>query len=535
MNHNSNIISSKLHEHKMPLMNVNLKLLMLPALVFLSASFQKSSKPNIVIIYADDMGYGDMSCQNPDSKISTPNLDRFASQGMRFTNAHSASGVSSPSRYSLLTGRYHWRGYLTKGIVSQWGDPAIEKGRTTIASMLKEQGYYTACIGKWHLGEIYPFKKGLGQNDPAKHGWTPISMNGKENWTPDAFDWKLPIKEGPTSKGFDYYYGTGVINFPPYTWIENDKILEEPVEMLETGITRTAEGSWECRPGPAAKNWDITHVPIRLMEKTIEWINTRKGKRKPFFLYYALPSPHAPIIPDEQFIGKSKAGGYGDYMVQTDWMIGQILETLKKNRLEKNTIVIFTSDNGPEQYAYQRIINYDHYSMGDLRGLKRDLWEGGHRIPFIVRYPGVVPAGSVSSELICQTDLMATIAGIVGISLPENAGEDSFNMINVFKGNLSEKPVRDYIIHHSPNGNFAIRKDNWVLFEATSGGVSKEPVWIKQKFNYQPDTTPMVLYDLNNDIKERRNLYTEYPDRANELKALLDKSRKEGRSTPVLK
>jgi len=245
-----------------------------------------------------------------------------------------------------------------------------------------------------------------------------------------------------------------------------------------------------------------------------------------------LPSPHAPIIPDKQFSGKSGAGAFGDYVEETDWIIGQILKALENNGFDKNTLLIFTSDNGPETYAYQRIISYNHYSMGDMRGLKRDLWEGGHRIPFIVRYPGVVPAGVVSNELICQTDLMATIASLTGISIPENAGEDSFNMSKVFKGLQSDKPVRDYIIHHAPNGGFAIRKDNWVLIEATSGEVSKEPDWIKQKFNYQTDKTPMVLYDLNMG-KESKNLYTDNPEKLTELKSLLDKTRKDGRSAPV--
>jgi arylsulfatase A len=360
-------------------------------------------------------------------------------------------------------------------------------------------------------------------------------MNGKENWTPDAFNWKLPIKEGPVSKGFDYYYGTGVINFPPYTWIKNDKVIEEPLVMLETGTSRPAEGEWECRPGPAARKWDLTNVPMQLMEKTVQWINNRKEHSKPFFLYYALPSPHAPIIPDKQFSGKSGAGGFGDYVEQTDLMVGQVLRALENSGFEKNTIVIFTSDNGPEAYAYKRIKNFDHYSMGNLRGLKRDLWEGGHRIPFIVRYPGVVPAGVVNGELICQTDLMATIAAFVDIRLPENAGEDSFSLIKVLRGEPSEKPVHDYVIHHSPEGSFAIRKNNWVLIEATSGEVSKEPDWIKQKFKYPSDTTPLILYDLNSDMKETKNLYTDYPEKVNELKALLEITRKEGRSSPVIR
>ncbi len=517
------------------IMDINFRLLLLPALALSLNSCQKTSNPNVLIIYVDDMGYGDLSCQNPDSRIQTPNLDRLGSQGMRFTDAHSASGVSSPSRYSLLTGRYHWRGHLTKDIVSQWGDPAIEKGRMTIGSLLQENGYNTACIGKWHLGETWPFKPGLGQNDPSKHEWTALSMNGNENWTPEAFDWNMPIKDGPVTKGFDYYFGTGVINFPPYTWIENDRVLHPPVEMLDLRDSKPAEGSWECRPGPAAKDWDITKVPITLMEKTIEWINNRKGSAKPFFLYFALPSPHAPIIPDKQFIGKSEAGAYGDYVVQTDWMIGQVLETLKNNGFEKNTLVIFTSDNGPETYAYPRIKNFDHYSMGNLRGLKRDLWEGGHRVPFIVRYPGVVPAGSISDEIICQTDLISTIAAFIGKRLPVNAGEDSFDMSKVLKGKKPEKPIRDYTVHHSPNGKFGIRKDNWLLIEAKSGDVSMEPDWIKQKFNYQPDTANIVLYNLDTDSKENKNLYNEYPEKVQELQSLLEKSRKEGRSTQILK
>ena len=513
------------------MMSPDLRLLFIPALAFAATGCQKPSKPNIVIIYADDMGYGDLNCQNPESKIPTPYLDRLASEGMRFTDAHSASAVSSPSRYSLLTGRYHWRGHLTSGIINQWGDPAIEEDRLTIASMLQKEGYYTACIGKWHLGWTWPFMPGLGQNDLAGNEWSAISMNGKENWTQEAIDWTLPIKDGPTSRGFDYYFGTGTINFPPYTWIENDRVLEIPVEMLDLKDARPPEGSWECRPGPAAKDWDINKVPMRLLEKTVEWINGRKGKTEPFFLYYALPCPHAPIIPDKQFEGKSEAGPFGDYVAETDWMAGQVLEALRKNGFEKNTLVIFTSDNGPETYAYPRIQNFDHYSMGSLRGLKRDLWEGGHRVPFIVRFPGEVPPGTKSDELICQTDLMATIAAFTGIEMPEDAGEDSYNMINVFKGIPQVNPVRDYIIHHSLNGRFAIRKDNWVLVEANTAEVSKEPGWIKEKFNYPSDTSRLVLYDLTSDMKESVNLYNENKDRADELLFLLGQSRKNGRST----
>ncbi len=511
------------------------RLLFLPAVALALNSCGKTPLPNIVLIYADDMGFGDLACQNPESKIPTPNLDRLASQGMMFTDAHSASTVSSPSRYSLLTGRYHWRGHLTSGIVSQWGDPAIEKGRITIASMLRSEGYATACIGKWHLGQVWPFREGFGQNNIEKKEWSSVSMNGKEAWGVDAFDWNLPIKEGPVAHGFDYYFGTGTINFPPYTWIENDKVIETPVEMLDLTGKNTAEGSWECRPGPAAKDWDIYKVPMTLLEKCVEWIDGRKGDERPFFLYYALPSPHAPMIPRDEFKGKTMAGGFGDYMAETDWIVGQVMDALEKNAFSDNTMVIFTSDNGPELYAYERIRNFGHYSMGSLRGLKRDLWEGGHRVPFIVRYPGRVPAGSECDQLVCQTDIMATIAAFTGIEIPDNAGEDSFDLSGIFTGRIKGKYVRESIVHHAINGNFAIRQGNWKLVEAATADVSNEPDWISQNHYNKPDTTPMVLYDLSKDPGETKNLYAINPEKVNELKTLLNTVRNDGRSAPVIR
>ena len=283
------------------------------------------------------MGYGDLNDQNSNAKIPTPNLDQLAKEGMRFTDAHSVSTVCSPSRYSLLTGRYHWRGHLKNGIVRSWGDPAIEKGRLTIASMLKGEGYRTAAIGKWHLGMIYPFKKGIGQNDPNKPEW----RDGESTvYKPSDFNWDQPVKRGPTAVGFDYYFGDGTINFPPYVWMENNRFLATPTQMLDLKGQNTAEGAWECRPGPATENWNIPEVPIKLTEKAVDWIE-QQNKNNPFFLYFSLPSPHAPIVPVKQFQEKSDAGGYGDYMVQTDWMVGQVLDALKTKGLEDNTLVVF--------------------------------------------------------------------------------------------------------------------------------------------------------------------------------------------------
>lgn len=478
-------------------------------------------RPNVVIIYADDMGYGDLNYQNSGSKIPTPYLDQLTKEGMRFTDAHSASTVCSPSRYSLLTGRYHWRGHLKRGIVRPWGDPAIEEGRETIASVLKQKGYQTAAIGKWHLGMMYPFKEGLGQKDPNKTGW----RDGEsKTYLPEDFNWEQPVKRGPTSVGFDYYFGDGTINFPPYMWMENDRFLGNPTTMLNNEGKLTAEGSWECRPGPAMADWDIPEVPIKLTESAVDWIS-KQNKDMPFFLYFSMPSPHAPVVPAKQFKGKSNAGGYGDYVVQTDWMVGQILEALKAKGLEDNTMVVFTSDNGPEVYAYDRIRNHDHYSMGDWRGVKRDLWEGGHRVPFIVKYPGIVPGNSVNNNLVSQVDIMATVSDIVGYELPKNAAEDSRSFSNGLDPN-DKTAGRETIIYHAVNGKFAIRKGDWVLIEHHSGSVSKEPEWIKEPGDKVSNDTPLVLYNIREDPQEQNNLYNKFPNKVNELKQRLDDMKK---------
>jgi len=505
-------------------MNLNRATALLMILAIYGCNNQKEEEgakaeqttPNVVIIYADDMGYGDLNNQNPDSKIPTPNLDQLTQDGMRFTDAHSGSTVCSPSRYTLLTGRYHWRGHMKKGIVRSWGDPAIEEGRETIASMLKSKGYQTAAVGKWHLGMVYPFKEGIGQADPDKPEW----RNGEsKTYAPEDFNWDQPVKRGPTSVGFDYYFGDGTINFPPYAWMENDRFMGTPSKLLNNGRVKTAEGSWECRPGPAMDNWDIPEVPIELTKRAVNWIEKQDGN-KPFFLYFALPSPHAPIVPAERFQGKSEAGGYGDYMVQTDWMVGQVLDALKAKGLEDNTLVIFSSDNGPELYAYERIRNHDHYSMGDWRGLKRDLWEGGHRVPFIMKYPGKIKANSVNNNLVSQVDVMGTIANIVGYELPENAAEDSKDFSN---GIFTEEkpPNRNEVVYHAVNGKFAIRKGDWVLIENNTGSVTKEPQWVKEKNNSMADNTPLVLYNIKQDPGEQKNLYSKMPEKVKELQMAL--------------
>ena len=470
------------------------------------------SKPNVVIIYADDMGYGDLQIQNPNSKIPTPNLDKLATEGMTFTDAHSASTVCSPSRYSMLTGRYHWRGHLTNGVIGPWGDPAIEPGRETIASMLKEHDYQTAIIGKWHLGMIYPFKEGKGQNTVDHKEWRSID---RTLYQPDDFDWKKPVKQGPNSVGFDYYFGDGTINYPPYVWMENDYFLDTPSEMNNTRIVRSEVGNWQLGKGPKVKGWDFTQAPLDVTQKAVDWIN-RQQKNKPFFLYFPMQSPHSPVLPAKQFQGKSGAGPYGDYVMQTDWMAGQVLNAIKQKGFENNTIIIFTSDNGPEIYAYKRIQDYQHRSMGQWRGVKRDLWEGGHRVPFIAKYPGKIPANSTNHNLTSQVDIMATVANLTNVKLNKLTGPDSKD----FSDNLidpSSEPYRDSLVYHSPQNKYAIRQGDWVLIEHSTGQVSREPKWYKEFLNAKPHNAPITLYNIKQDPEEKVNLYSQYPEKAKAL------------------
>ena len=478
------------------------------------------SSPNIVILYADDMGYGDLACQNPDSKIPTPNLDRLAKQGVRFTDGHSSSGVCTPSRYALLTGRYHWRDF--HHIVGAFGESSFDSQRLTMAEMLKTKGYRTACIGKWHLGWNWDSIKRPGAKPQKSKGY----LAGD-------FDWSKPIPDGPLDHGFDYYFGDDVPNFPPYTWFENDRVITEPaVPLVET--PETAEGRWEARKGPMVPGWKFDEVMPKLTEKAVEWIGNQKRSHKPFFLYFPFTSPHAPIVPTKEFLGKSKAGGYGDFMVQTDWTVGQVLKALDDNGFADNTLVIFTSDNGPERYAFERVCKYSHRSMGELRGLKRDIWEGGHRVPFVVRWPAVIEPGRVSNALISQIDLMATFAQLIGYELPADAAEDSFNQLSVWKDNADKTIIRHSHVHNTSKDKYAIRKDNWVLVDYKTGSMSKMPDWFIKENKYDVEMPNGGLYDLNEDIGQRKNYIEKYSEKTAELRKLLENIRSKGHSAPRL-
>ncbi len=486
--------------------------LLLASLTALHAADSPAKRPNIVILYADDMGYGDLGVQNPQSKIPTPHLDRLASQGMRFTDGHSSSGVCTPSRYALLHGRYHWRKF--HGIVNSFDQPILDAERTTLPELLKTKGYKTACIGKWHLGWDWNAIKRPGAG----------RANGKEGFAPDAFDWSQPIPGGPLSHGFDFYFGDDVPNFPPYAWFENDRVITAPTVPLSTP-KRTAEGAWEARPGPAVKDWDFWAVMPTLTEKAVEWIGQQK-QDEPFFLYFPFTSPHAPIVPTPEFIGQSKAGGFGDFVVQTDATVGRVMQALIDRGFADNTLVIFSSDNGPEHYAYDRVKNFEHRSMGPLRGLKRDIWEGGHRVPFLMRWPGVVPSGKVSDSLISQIDIYATIANIIGADIPAGSAEDSYNQLAFIKGETLS--ARDTLVHNTNANGYALRHGDWVLIAAKTGAVSKVPDWFDQANGYTKHTQPGELYNLRDDLAQKVNLYADQPEKVKDLSALLEQLRAKG-------
>ena len=472
----------------------------------------KPTKPNLVYILADDLGYGDLSCYNPASKIPTPNLDRLAKEGVRFTDAHSPSTVCTPTRYALLTGRYAWRTRLQRNVIGPFSQPLIAERLLTVPEMLRQQGYATACIGKWHLG----------------WGWPKPGEGG-------ARDFTKPIPNGPTTRGFDLYYGTDVPNYPPYCFIENDRSVGIPSEAAPVG--RDAFNI----AGPMVPNWKLVDVLPGLEKRAVEYIAKASKGDKPFFLYLPLTSPHYPVVPSAAFKGKSNVGAYGDFVMQTDHVVGQVLDALKKAGVAENTLVIFTSDNGPEVTGevkpgvYDRLKEFGHASMGKLRGAKRDAWEGGHRVPFIARWPGKIPAGSTCDETICHVDLLATLAALLEVKLPADAGVDSVNILPALLGAKGKAPLREATVHHSAQGKFAIRQGDWVLILAPSGddnGKRGEPAWFRTNRGYTQHSEAGELFNLATDLTQKVNRYAAEPAKVKELAALLERYVVGGRSTP---
>ena len=456
-----------------------------------------SAAPNIIFIMADDLGYGDPQCYQADSKIATPHMDRLAREGMRFTDAHTPSAVCTPTRYGVLTGRYCWRSSLKKGVLYGDSPALIRPDRLTVAGLLGKYGYHSGVVGKWHLG--------LGDGLTAET------------------DYSQQISRGPLSIGFDHsYIIPASLDMAPYLWLKDDRAVQAPT-VDDPGSKRVWDGGggfW--RAGLRAPDFTFDGVLPTIAEQSVRYIAERAEQRdQPFFLYVPLASPHTPWVPSEEFTGKTDIGAYGDFVYQSDAALGQILEALDAHKLAENTLVIFTSDNG-SHWPERMIQETGHRANGDLRGQKADIHEGGHRVPFLARWPAAVRAGSVSDQLICLTDLMATAAGIVGHPLEKGQGEDSYNLLPILKGE-TEKPVRQAIVHHSLNGTFAMRIGEWkLILGKNSGGFTK--------ITPADDAPEGQLFNLKEDPAEQTNLYNEKPNIVRKLKQTLKRYQRTGLS-----
>jgi arylsulfatase A len=480
-----------------------------------------TDRPNIVYILTDDQGYGDVSCLNPQGRIPTPHVDRLAHEGMLFTDAHSGSAVCTPTRYGLLTGRYAWRSRLKNGVLGGLSPRLIETGRLTVATLLREQGYHTACIGKWHLGMDWVVKEGkeireLGIESPD------------QVWN---VDFAQPVRNGPNSVGFDFFFGISAsLDMVPYAYIENDRITQVP--------DRDGDFPWflgrerRTRRGPTADGFDAAEVLGEFTVRAVGYIAERAAEAhrgRPFFLYLALASPHTPILPTPDWQARSRVNAYADFTMETDWSVGQILQVLDEQGLTENTMVLFATDNGCSPEAdLPELAAAGHHPSGPFRGHKADLFEGGHRVPFVVRWPGRVMPGTIYPHTVCLTDLLATCADLLGVQLPDHAAEDSVSLIPALLGQTTE-PLRDHTVHHSINGSFSIRRGDWKLLLCPDSGGWSAP----RPGSAEAATLPPVqLYDLAADPGEQTNLEAQHPERVRDLISQLERVVENGRSTP---
>ena len=449
--------------------------------------------PNIIYILADDLGIGDVSAYNPKSAWKTPHLDRLAREGMRFDAAHSASALCTPSRYALLTGRYAWRGKLKQGVLQGYHPALIEPGRVTVAAFLQKHGYTTAVFGKWHLGLDWV------RNGPAL----------------ENVDFSRPFAAGPITRGFDRFFGISAsLDMPPYVWLDQDRATSVPTSTIaDSPVPKLWRG------GPIGADFKMEEVQPRLIDKSVSFIAERAAANdgKPFFIYLPLASPHTPILPSDEFVGKT-ATSYGDFVVHMDADVGRILAALETHGLAKKTLVIFTSDNGfapaADVPAHARI---PHDPSAGYRGFKSDLFEGGHRVPFIAHWPGTIPAGTTTNALVGQLDLFATCADLVGAALPAGAAEDSVSFLPLLRDAKPTSKSRTTLISHSAEGRFAIQSGQWklLLWPGSGGWSSPTPapsVWLKTHATDLATLPPFQLYDLSADPSEKNNLAAAHPE-----------------------
>ena len=489
-----------------------------------------ADKPNILLILADDLGYGDVGCYNDQAKVATPNLDRLAQAGMRFTDAHSPAAVCTPARYSLMTGQMAFRAPRGWMIFTGVGGPSlIAPGRLTLPAMLREKGYRTAAVGKWHIGMTFFDKNGQ-----------PIRTNGLAGVR--LVDFSRRIDGGPVDHGFDSFFGTACCPGTDwlYAFIEGDRVPVPPASMINRKVLPHHPYSEDCRDGLIATNYSLEDLDLVFLERSKkileEQVRTKPGQ--PFFLYHATAAVHLPSFAAKRFQGATKAGPHGDYICEFDWIVGELMKTLKRVGVADNTIVIVSSDNGPEveSVAHMRA-DYGHDGARPWRGVKRDDWEGGHRVPFIVHWPGKVKADSTSGQTASLTDVMATIAAVVDAKIPDNAAEDSFNLLPAWLGK-DTAPIRPYLLEQAFRGEktLSIRKGQWKYLNHSGSGGNDYLTRDELKPYYIPDNAPGApgqLYNLVTDPGETNNLYFKYPEIVKELKTLLDDSKRTGRSAPL--
>lgn len=486
----------------------------------------KPAKPNIVFILADDLGYGDVGCYNTESKVATPNLDRLSREGIRFTDAHSPATVCTPSRYSLMTGQMAFRVPRGGTVFAGVGGPSlIAPGRLTLPAMLRTNGYTTMCVGKWHVGLTFFDKDGQ-----------PIRSNGVE--AVQRVDFSRRIEGGPVDHGFDRFFGTACCPGTDflYAFIDGDRIPVPPTGMLDKSKLPKHPYAFDNRAGMIAPDYDIEEVDMVFLKKSREFLgeHAKSHPEKPFFLLHSMSAVHLPSFASKQFQGSTKAGPHGDFIHELDYIVGELMKTLEQLGMADNTVVMFSSDNGPETTSVVHMrADYGHDGARPWRGMKRDQWEGGHRIPFLVRWPGKVKPGTTSAQLTSLTDVMATVAAIIGTNLPKDAAEDSFNMLPTLLGKDSS-PIRPYLLQQAFGGSryLSIRRGKWkYLDHRGSGGNNYNNPELKPFAipDNAPDA-PGQLYNLETDPGETVNLYFKQPEIVRELKALLEDSKTQGRS-----
>jgi arylsulfatase A-like enzyme len=480
-------------------------------------SQKKTNLPNIVYILADDLGYGDVSVNNAQSKIQTPHIDQLASQGMRFTDAHTTSSVCTPSRYSLLTGRYPWRSRLSVGVLRGYSRTLIDEGQPTIGTLLQASNYHTGVVGKWHLGlDWVPKAPFMDSINPMYNKDKMYGITNEMN--PAHIDFTKPAQRGPNTQGFDYsFILPASLDMPPYCYLENDRLTELPTgytkgNKLESGYTGPF---W--REGLMSPSFDFYDVLPKFTEKANDFIRQSASNTKPFFLYFAMPAPHTPWVPTPGYTGKSKAGEYGDYVVMVDDAVGNVLRVIDSLGLTNNTLVVFASDNGP-YWRENFIKQFDHKAAGEFRGMKGDAFEGGHRVPFIVRYPGKIKPGTVSSATTTLANFMSTAADLVGNKSTRFETEDSYSILPILFGKKETIDEQPAIVNISSKGILDIRKGPWKLITKLGSGGFTVPVEVTPK----PGEAIGQLYNLDTDIHEDHNLCNENPLKVKELTDLLE-------------